>query len=261
MKFLKNSMKRALPDKAAGRLRSTVGLLAGVLAIILLAGCEDLKDLRAQIPGYETGGRYQPVNFYRRSELLPVQLKRVAVLPLTAARSSEEQQAGVDALEPVLHLELEKSGAFEVISVSRDQLRQWTGEATRRSDEALPLDFFARLHERTGCDAVLFSQLTRYQAYQPVAVGWKFSLVLSGGTEGAEMMPPKKVAADILWSVDEVLDAGDPAVANSARAYYSQHLHNETPGSDSSMVLRSPTWFGQFSLNALLGTLPARQKH
>ena len=260
MKYSKNWMKKALPDRAAGRgMRSAAGLFAGLLAAMLLAGCEDLKDLKEQVTGHETGARYQPVNVYRKSDMLPVQLKRVAVLPLTTAQSSQDQEAGVDTLEPVLHAELERSGAFEVIAVSREQLRQWTGAETRRADEALPRDFFARLHERTGCDAVLFSQLTRFQAYQPVSVGWKMSLVLSGTGEG-DAASAKEVAADILWSVDEVLDSGDPAVANSARAYYSQHLRNESPGSDSAMVLRSPTWFGQFSLNALLATLPGRQK-
>jgi len=65
----------------------------------------------------------------------------------------------------------------------------------------------------------------------------------------------------ILWSADEVFDAGDVGVANAARAYYSQHLRNEAPLSDSSTVLGSPSRFGQYTLNALFATLPGRQNH
>jgi len=122
-------------------------------------------------------------------------------------------------------------------------------------DEALPPEFFGRVSEATGCDGILFCQLTRYEPYQPLAVGWKFSLVANPppGPVSAREMKDK-----ILWSADEVIDAGEPGVANAARDYYAQHLRNEAPSADASTILSSPVRFGQYTLAALLDTLPDR---
>jgi len=158
----------------------------------------------------------------------------------------------VEALEPVLQSELEKTKRFEVVAVSGDQLRQLTGQAAWRADEPLPLDFFDRLQKATGCDAAMFCQVTRYQPYQPLAVGWKLSLASKTAATNAQ--------PQLLWSVDEVLDAGEPQVAKSARTYYLQHVHNEQSPADSGTILRSPSLFGRFTLSVLFGTLPDREK-
>ena len=159
------------------------------------------------------------------------------------------------ALEPLLYAELEKCKRFEVITVSPEDLRRWTGKSNWRADEPLPPDFFARVSDGTGCDAVLFCQLTRCQPYQPVAVGWKFGLVINPppGPLSAQEMKDK-----ILWCADEVLDAGEPGVSNAARDYYGQHLRNEQASADSSTILNSPARFGQYTLASLFATLPER---
>jgi len=105
-------------------------------------------------------------------------------------------------------------------------MKQWTGQNLWRTDEQLPPDLLQRVSEGTGCDAVMFCQLTRFQPYQPLAVGWKFSLVQYSRALGATAQP------QILWSADEVLDAGDPEVATAARNYFAQHLHNEAASAD-----------------------------
>jgi hypothetical protein len=76
-------------------------------------------------------------------------------------------------------------------------------------------------------------------------VGWKLTLV-------------DKTGAEILWSADEVFDAGNPEVANGARAYYTQHIHGEAPLSDSGTILRAPSQFGEYSVSLLFSTLPDR---
>jgi hypothetical protein len=58
----------------------------------------------------------------------------------------------------------------------------------------------------------LFDQLTRYQPYQPVAVGWKMTLVFNKEHQ-------------IYWAADEVFDAGDDGVANAARLRIRPHRH------------------------------------
>ncbi len=211
----------------------------------------------------DLGPSYKPTNFYRASDTLPANLRRVAILPLTvtiATGSGDFLEAGVETLEPLLYAELEKSKRFEVIPVTQQQMKQWTGQFGWRADEQLPPDLLKRLSELTGCDAVLFCQLTRYQPYQPLAVGWKFSLV---ETHNAGATTPNDFKARILWSADEVLDSGDPTVTTGARAYYTQHLRNDAPSADAATMLNSPVRFGQYTLATLLATLPGRtgEKH
>jgi hypothetical protein len=247
-------MKRALLSVLTERRGRLIRGLLPVWLVVMAAGCKSF-----QISGYQLGPSYRPTNIYRRYDTLPLEIKRVAVLPLSSATPTALAAAGIDALEPILYAELEKTKRFEVIPVSTEQMRQWTGQTRWRADELLPPDLFERLRQATGCDAVLFSQLTRYQPYQPLAIGWKFSLIEKTAMPAATPSAPGNGAPVILWSADEVLDAGDPEVTNAARSYYSQHLRNEAPLSDSSTVLSSPGRFGQYTLGTLLATLPARK--
>ena len=246
-------MKKALFDLWQKPHRGCARMGVVVLAVCLATGCSTVSS---SLPTavQDLGPDYKPTNIYRRANALPNHVRRVALLPLTTTSSTPYLEAGVEALEPLVYSELEKTKRFEVIPVTPDQLKQWTGQTGWRTDEALPQDIFKKLAEATGCDAVLFCQLTRYQPYQPLAVGWKFSLV----ENIADATAPSGMKAQILWSVDEVLDSGEPTVATGARNYYTQHLRNEAPSADASTMLSSPVRFGQYTLGTLLGTLPAR---
>lgn len=249
-------MKRARPE-FAGNIAGRLGTWAAVLMVAwLAAGCGTLVEVP---PELEPTVYYHPANVYVLSDSLPASLRRVAVLPVTTANGSPSQVAGVETLQPILQSELGKTKRFEVVVVSKEQLRQWTAEArwrtdvsTWKADEPLPMDFFDKLQKETGSDAVMFCQVTRYQAYQPLAVGWKLTLAANGAATNA--------TAQILWSVDEVVDAGEPQVAKAARTYYLQHVHTEQGQSDPGTILRSPSLYGQFGLSALFGTLPDRGK-
>jgi hypothetical protein len=63
---------------------------------------------------------------------------------------------------------------------------------------------------------------------------------------------------NICWAADEVFDGGDRAVANAAQDYAWGHFQGQDGMSEPSLVLSSPTRFGQYALCALLGTLPCR---
>jgi hypothetical protein len=243
-------MKKVLLDFLHRNSRCRPAMMAAT-AVIMLAGCTAVRE-SLLLPPPEVPTYYHPSNVYIYSLSLPASLRRVALLPLTMASAVASQEAGVEALEPLLQPELEKTKRFEVVSVSGDQLRQLTGQPAWRADEPLPLDFFDRLQKATGCDAVMFCQVTRYQPYQPLAVGWKLNLASKTAATNAQ--------PQILWSVDEVLDAGESQVANAARTYYSQHVHDEQSQSDSGTILRSPSMFGRFSLSVMFGTLPDRGK-
>ncbi len=214
-------------------------LLPGLVLPLLCSGCNSRPTHTPLDPFYK------PSNIYLRGPTLDPAVKRLALLPMAPLLPTETFQAGVDSLQPVLRAELEKSKRFEVIVVTPDQLRRWTGQGAWKAEDQLPPDLFDRLQEETGCQAVLFNQLTRYQPYQPVAIGWKLTLILNKDHV-------------IFWAADEVFDAGDQAVANAARAYESEHIATPSPLPAPNAILSSPSRFGQYTLHALLSTLPGR---
>lgn len=225
--------------------------IEGALAVaaFLFAGCSTLP--------HPVLAKYQPTNIYRNVEILPPNIKRVVVLPLAVLDSTTLLNVGAEALQSSVYTELEKTKKFEVIAVSSEQLRQLTGRDAWKSGERLPADFFPRLRQEFGNDAVLFGELTSYQPYPPITIGWKLTLVTSSkwrsfAPESATESP------EILWSADEVFNAGNPEVANAAEAFSERNHRNEAPIADSSSIFSSPVRFGQYNLNALFETLPAR---
>ena len=181
---------------------------------------------------------YRPSNFYRASQKLAPQIRRVAILPI----SVEQAEAGRLELEPVLYAELGKARAFEWVVVPPAQLREWTSKGWWSAEETLPADFFEHLQDSFGCDAVLFSHLRPYHAYKPLVIGWNLKLVAAQ-------------AKSVLWCADEVFDASAPSVAKAAENYCRR---KGGPGLDAGDVLLSPRRFSQYALNALLTTLPER---
>jgi hypothetical protein len=191
------------------------------------------------------GSSYQPSNFSRAGARLPSQLRRIAVLPLVSRFSDFTSETGRDQLQPVLAAELAKTRAFELIIVTPEQMRQWTGRPAWTPDEKLPDTFFERLRAALDCDGVLFCQLTLYRPYKPLAIGWHMRLV--GISERTTW-----------WTIDEVFDAGNPAVVNAARRYSQNQLQNPPPLADSYSIINSPSRFGQYTLQAAFATLPER---
>lgn len=238
-------MKRALRDSTRW-LRGRVGACV-MLVMLAMTACRSVPVQNLELPAY-----YHPANVAVASPTLPASIKRVALLPLASVKGDQSLEQGVDALGPVVDSELKKTERFEVVNVSPAHLRELTGQSSWRADETLPIDFFRALQRDTGCDAVMFCEVTRYKPYQPLAIGWKLCLAAQGVGEKTD---PRK-----LWSVDEVLDAGDTKIAQAARTYYTQHIHNEIIASDANTVTRSPAMFGQFSLSALFATLPVRER-
>jgi hypothetical protein len=218
-----------------------VCLSAGSLTLLLalLTGCHTPPALP------RLGPRYHPSNVYLRSPLLPPDIRRVALLPIAPSVQSEAFQAGIDNYQPLLESELDKAKRFDVVVVSPALLARLTGQPRWTGEEKLTADFFDKLHDETGCQAVFFAELTRYQPYQPLAVGWKLNLVADADKAS-------------LWSADEVFDAGNGEVADSARDYEEKDVRYEGALADPDAILSSPSRFGQYTLHALLLTLPAR---
>jgi len=213
---------------------------AFLAAAVLLAGCASgpLSDV-------VTGSSYQPSNIYRQSATIPNHVRRVAVLPVTVESQNFESSQVCDELQAIVFEALNRHNRFELVSVSPNDLKLWTGNRRWSADEKLPSDFFDKLRTRLGCDAVLFSKLTAYRPYAPLTIGWNLKL--------ADAESPS-----IWWAADEVFDAGDKQVANAARRFYKETFNGPAPLSESKTVLWSPQRFSQYTLSALFDTLPAR---
>jgi hypothetical protein len=220
--------------------KKIAGSALGLLALVfILAGCST-KPLTDPI----IGPNYQVRNVYRKEPLLPVNIRRVAVLPLSIKAPTAGLVAGKDSLEQVFHAELTKAARFETILVEPTQLKQWLGRETLDAYEDLPAQMFRVLAEKTGAEAVLFAHLSEYKAYPPIMIGWRMKLVFN--------------RAETIWAVEEMFDASEEAVSNAARRYDRAAEKNNPVLEDSRSILLSPTRFGQYTLRAVLDTLPAR---
>lgn len=206
----------------------------------LLVGCKTPR-----LTDIVIGPSYRPENVHCAPDHLASEVRRVAVLPVTYDATRTGLEAGRDLFEPLLSDELIKKNRFELVSVSPEELRRWTGRRSWTAEERLPVDFFKVLQDELGCEAVLFCHLTRFHAYPPLAVGMNLKLV-----DAHSPMP--------LWAADEVLDAADPSVVNGARRY--QQTREQLPAAlaDSRSILNSPRGFSRYAAATVLSTLPER---
>ena len=191
------------------------------------------------------GPGFKPSNVYRSASTLPADVRRVALLPMSTAHRDSAYASGLDSLEPILSRELGKRGNFEVVKVSPEFLRRWAGKTAVKAEDPLPADLLNRIRETYACQAVIFAQLTQFQAFAPVQIGWNLRMVDSQH-------------AETFWAADEVFDAGVPAVANAARRFAQDHQQEALGVTDGTLMLSSPRGFGQYTLHALFATLPTR---
>jgi hypothetical protein len=192
------------------------------------------------------GPSYEPKNAYQAAGRFPADIRRVAILPLSVPNADAQIESGRDTLQPLLYSEIDKQQLFQSVIVTPEQLQQLTGKPAWSAADKLPPKLFEQLKDTYGCDGVLFCQLSHYRPYQPMIVGWNFTLV---GT--LESPTP-------WWSVDEVFDGSDPQIYNAARRYYQNHIQQPGPLADSRAITHSPRRFAQYTLHAALSTLPKR---
>lgn len=214
------------------------GMLPGLL---LLAGCATPHKVAK-----ENGKPFAPSNIYRACMFMPMHIKRVAILPVTGEPGEWQADSGRMEMAPILFQELTKTRTCEVLAVTAEQLKAWTGTEAWKAEQKLPSSLFDKLKEALGCDAVLFAHLQRYHAFAPMVVGWRLKLV-------------DLRTNLIVWAADEVFDSSEPAVSKGAALYWKAHaVDGVWTGEETERLVNSPRRFGQFSLACLLGTLPAR---
>jgi hypothetical protein len=189
----------------------------------------------------------QPDNVFQAAAVLPVGLRRVAVLPLSWEGDHTELSQGGEILEPILLTTLIQTRKFEVITVNPEDLRHQTGRPNWSGMEILPADFLDSLQRVYACDAVLFCQLTTFHAYAPLAMGWRMKLV-------------DVRTRQILWAVDETYDAEKPGVLHQARLFHAVGAWFARDPENDWLVENSPRQFGQYALTRSLLTLPNQKE-
>ena len=210
-----------------------------IIVLVFLASCST-KPFTDPILGPDHAVK----NVYRKEGVLEGSVRRIAVLPLSYPENRAAAASARETLEPVFHAELQKASRFELSFVDPTQLQLWSGKERWDDYDELPPRFLKTISERTGCDAILFARLAQYHAYPPMVLGWRTRLVTTTG--------------EALWSVDEVFDAGDVAVSNSARRFDRDRVRNNPVLDDSRSILISPKAFGQYTLSTIFRTLPVR---
>jgi hypothetical protein len=223
------------------RSRRAVLVLAVCLAMVM-AGCSTPPR---GCPDLVIGPVYQPVNVYGALVPFPEELRRVALLPL----SCELPGCGSvqEALEMSLHLELGKRGKFELVRIRPDQIREMTGHWAWQPKERLPAALIEGLIKLFDCDGVLLPELSHLNSYPPLVIGWHVRL-----------MDLKSL--EILWAVDEVFQASEPAVANAARKHHLRHSRHCRSLADSKFILVSPLLFGRYTTEAIVSTIPKQRE-
>lgn len=215
------------------------GITAAILATILgLTGCSG-RPLSKNPPVFT------PENVHR-VERLPGDIRRVLVMPVYGGPALTE--GSLTSVETACISELNRTGRFEVVPLSRDVLASLTGQRQFASVERLPraaLEKLVNLDNRYGADAILFIDVTTYSPYPPLQLGLRAKLARVSDNE-------------ILWAADNVFAASNPTVANAALK------HAKALGSDrgktdlSHTVLQSPSRFAGYAAAATFETLPAR---
>lgn len=218
----------------------TAGLLA--LLAILLQGCHSVREgIRAKVVRTPQNQPPRAANYFLPplpDRSLP--MRRVAMLPLSAGRFSPDALRDIAA---AFQAELSRKTLFEVVPVSGAALEAICGRRQLSSVEPVPADLMDALRERLGAEGVLFTDITHFHPYRPVAIGVRAKLVdINTGA--------------ISWACDFVYDSGQPAVAENARTF--QRLFsdpNRAIPDDGGSVLISPSRFAKFVANDAFSSL------
>ena len=216
---------------------------------LLFSGCARSTTIAGH--EFHLGGsppEFEPQNFHQTTPWLPPELRRVAVLPLTTFDGETLAESTREQLEQLLPVELSRTELFEVVRVTPEQLRRWTGRSRWSVTDSLPPEFFKRVEEQLGCHGVIFAHLTACRSYPPLAMGWKLHLVDTREQQ-------------VWWTCDLLYDAGNQSVAHSAVLYERAQQASRLPAADPATILRSPGRFGQYSLAASLETLQRHERN
>lgn len=162
-------------------------------------------------------------------------MRRVAFLPVFHDRFPADALRDLDL---AFNEELSKKTVFEVVPVSRQAMEGMVGLREVSSVDKIPGDLFRKLRDQYGVEGVMFTDVTHYSPYRPVAIGVRSKLV-------------DVETGRIHWASDVVYDSANAGVAEAARNYQKALGRDNFPVSgDGGTILMSPRLFAQFAANA-----------
>ena len=219
-------------------MKSSALLFCAAIAILWLAGCATAQKLACKSS--------PPVpSFHAESAGEGTAMRRVAVLPLSCEMPLG---ASLGQLDMAFNEELTKTTMFEVVPVSRDVLEARFGRKQFSSVEALPGELLAKLRADFVVDGVLFTDLTHYHPYRPLAIGVRSKLV-------------DAQSGQLRWAFDHLFDTGNSDTAKAAQRYYLENTRPNYPvAPDGTAALQSPSRFSKYvaweAFRSLLNTGP-----
>lgn len=212
------------------------------LAALAVAGLGTLPGCLHPYPTVADAARlgpfYTPGNFAGDASLGIV--RRVALLPVWVGQGTAPES--VSALDDVVLASLQRQNRFEIVQVSREEIRRRYVADALSSSTALPADLLETLKREYSVDAVLFVDVTAYQAYKPITIGLRSKLAVIDGSR-------------LLWTFDNMFASDDPAVANAARRHFVER-DRSVPTDLTAAVLQSPSKFAAYATTAMFATLP-----
>ena len=202
-----------------------------------LQGCTSPR-LERQIKDLPVGRSFVPENVHAVKRL-PKEFVRVLCLPVVGRIEVD------DSVSEALVSALRRAARFEVILVDRAVLaRVVPNWSELYVDGKVPAALIQWARETYGVDAIVQLQVSQYRPYKPICFGLRGRLFTANET------------ADVLWSIDEVFDAGQESVAIGARVHSERFVEQAFPLQSSYSSLFSPRRFVAYVGHVAFDTLP-----
>ena len=215
-------------------LRHWLAFSIAALGAAFCGGCAN----PSMVDAARLGPFYAPGNFAGDANLGIV--RRVALMPVWAGTGVAPE--AVAALDEVVLAALQRQNRFEVVQFTREECRRRYVMDAVSSSNALPSDLLEMLKREHAVDAVMFVDLTVYQAYKPLALGFRGKLAAVDGSR-------------LMWTFDNLFSSDEPAVANAARRHF-VNRDRSVPTDLTTAVLQSPSKFAGYAATAMFATLP-----
>mgnify|MGYP002633390587 CR=1 FL=1 len=209
-----------------------------ICLLFAFSGCTSPR-LEREVKDRPIGRAFVPGNVYTVGDM-PIDIKKVLYLPLT-------HRAGVelgDGVSDALITALRRSGRFELVVLDHEALARMLPNATGFSvGSTVPSSLLQAAGEEYGVDAIMQVEVTQYRPYKPISLGFRGRLFTAE-------------EAKVLWSIDEVFDAGQESVAIGARLYSERFVEQAFPLQSSYSSLFSPRRFVSYVGQVTFETLP-----
>ena len=217
----------------------TVIKLASILGAIslLLTNCSRYKESVHKV----LSPPYYPKNF-KQNKTISNSINRVLVLPVSY---HEEGHDFLDRLDIAVFEFFKRMGVAETIRVSRSYMSNKFGFESIPHYQLLPHHFLSLLQDEYQGDAILFTHVSAYDPYKPIAIDLNAKLVSIDGTEN-------------IWAFDESFDSGHLSVKMGAIRHQEKYGGQNYPIYNGDSVLQSPHRFAKYAIFTMFKTLPKK---